>query len=231
LLAFFYLIALPTPAAAITVDAKGAVLIDASSGVVLYEQNAHTELPPASTTKVATALLVLENMPLNKVVTVPDGFVNAGEAGIWLEPGEEQTVEDLMYAMLLRSANDAAQVLAIATAGSEQAFVDMMNKRVAELGLKNTHFTNPHGLHDDNHYTSAYDLAQITRAACALPVFNKIIVTDRHQLPWVKGEYDRVVYNRNNLLNIYEYADGVKNGYTTQAGSCLVSSATKTARV
>ena len=186
----------------VEVPAKAAVVIDADTGKVLFEQNAHEELPPASTTKILTATLVLEHLDLDEVLTVPEGFVNDGEAGIWLEPGEKQTVEALLMAMMLRSANDAAQMLAIGVAGSEEAFADLMNERVAELGLENTHFVNPNGLHDDNHYTSAYDLAMLTREALKNETFNEIITTNRYQLPWVEGEYDRVVYNRNTLLDI-----------------------------
>ncbi|MCI8337011.1 MAG: D-alanyl-D-alanine carboxypeptidase [Peptococcaceae bacterium] len=212
---------------ALECSAKGAVLIDAETGQILWEQNSHVHLPPASTTKVLTALLALENGYLTEVYTVPEDFVNDGEASIWLEPGERQSLENLMYAMLLRSANDSAQIIAIGIAGSQEKFVDMMNEKAASLGLADSHFVTPNGLHHDDHYTSAYDLAMITREAIKYPLFNQIVVTNRWQLPWADNDYDRVVYNRNQLLDIYEYADGIKNGYTKEAGNCLVSSATK----
>ena len=124
-------------AMALTIDASACVLIDASTGRVLYENNAHQALPPASTTKVLTALLVLESIEdLSTTVTLPDDFVNVGESGIQLEPGETHTVGDLLYALMLRSANDAAQALAIAVSGTEDAFVKYMNDRTKELGLK-----------------------------------------------------------------------------------------------
>lgn len=209
------------------VPAKGAILIDAETGKVLWEQNSHEKLPPASTTKVLTALLALENGTITDIYTVPEDFVNDGEASIWLEPGERQSLENLMYSMLLRSANDAAQIIAIGIAGSQEKFVAMMNEKAAELGLTDSHFVTPNGLHHEDHYTSAYDLAMITREAVKYPLFNQIVVTNRWQLPWADNDYDRVVYNRNQLLDIYEYADGIKNGYTKEAGNCLVSSATK----
>ncbi len=226
-LALLLLLVCALPAAALENDAFGAVLIDAESGRVLYEKDSHEELYPASTTKVMTALLVLENLSLTDMVNIPEDFSNPGEASIWLEPGETLSVEDLMQAMLLRSANDAALALAIAVGGSEEEFVNMMNRRAVELGLKDTHFVNPHGLHDELHYTSAYDLAMIARAATDYDVFNRIIVNKKHFLDWSDNEYQRVVYNHNSLLNRYEYADGIKNGYTQQAGSCLVGSASK----
>lgn len=212
---------------AIECGAKGAVLIDAETGQILWEQNSHDHLPPASTTKVLTALLALEKGCLTDIYTVPEDFINDGEASIWLEPGEKQSLENLMYAMLLRSANDSAQIIAIGIAGSQEKFVAMMNEKAAALGLTDSHFVTPNGLHHDDHYTSAYDLAMITREAVKYPLFNQIVVTNRWQLPWADNDYDRVVYNRNQLLDIYEYADGVKNGYTKEAGNCLVSSATK----
>ncbi len=215
------------PAYALEVPAKGGVLLDNATGKVLFQQNSHTHLYPASTTKVLTALLALENLDLSNKITLPKDFVNPGESSIWLEPGEKHSVEDLLMSMMLKSANDAAAALAIGVAGSVEEFAEMMNAKVKELGLTDSHFVNPNGLHDDDHYTSAYDLAMITREALKNEDFNRIIITKRHQLPWVLGEYDRVVYNANTFLKIYEYGDGVKNGYTKQAGNCLVSSATK----
>ncbi len=215
-------------AAALTIDAAACVLIDASTGRVLYENNAHQALPPASTTKVLTALLVLESVEdLSTTVTLPDDFANVGESGIQLEPGETQTIEDLLYALMLRSANDAAQALAIAVSGTEEAFVKYMNDKTEELGLTDSTWQNPHGLDAEGHLTSAYDLAMITREAMKYPLFNQIIVTEQWTLPWPSNVYDRVVYNYNQFLTLYEGADGVKTGYTDTAGNCLVASATR----
>ena len=209
------------------ITAKSAILIDAASGRVLYEQNAHERLPQASTTKITTALIALENAKLTDKIHIPYDFINPGESSIYLEPGEVHTLEDLMYSLLLKSANDAADAIAIGVAGSLEKFIGMMNKRVADLGLKNTHYVNTHGLHHEDHYSSAYDLAMIARETLKIKEFRNIIVTDRHTLPWAGNEYSRVVYNGNRLLGKYDGADGVKTGYTRQAGSCLVVSATR----
>lgn len=209
-------------------SAQSAILIDAGSGRVLFEKNAHDRLPQASTTKITTALIAMEGkQDLKKKITVPSSFVNPGEAGIWLEPGEQHTMEDMLYALLLRSANDAAAVIAYGVSGSEENFVELMNRRVKELGLKDTHYMNPHGLYHENHYSSAYDLAMITKEAMTHKEFCQIIVTKRHVLPWPGHDYSRVVYNGNRLLGSYPGANGVKTGFTRQAGSCLVGSATR----
>ncbi len=222
---------LPTALAATTAvpenTAASAVLIDQSSGRVLYSSNMNTELYPASTTKIMTALLVLENMELDDKITLPDDFVNVGETSLGLEPGARQTVEELLMAMMLRSANDAAQALAIGVAGSVEAFADMMNDKAAELGMKHSHFVNPHGLHNSNHYMSAYDLAIVAREALNNEEFRRIINTENFTVKKVNGGEDFKVANRNGLLSRYQYADGVKTGYTRQAGNCFVASATK----
>lgn len=210
-----------------TLTAVSAVLIDQASGKVIYEKGMHDEHYPASTTKVLTALLALENMELDYKITLPDDYVNVGETNIGLRAGARQTAEELLMATMLYSANDAAQALAIGAAGSEQAFVDMMNQRVAELGLQHTHFANPHGLHSEDHYTSAYDLAMIAREAMDNPDFRRIVTTESFVVRRVNGEENFTVSNRNGLLNQFEFADGIKTGYTRQAGNCIVASATK----
>ena len=210
-----------------TLTAVSAVLIDQASGKVIYEKDMNDEHYPASTTKVLTALLALENMELDYKITLPDDYVNVGETNIGLRAGARQTAEELLMATMLYSANDAAQALAIGVAGSEQAFVDMMNQRVAELGLQHTHFANPHGLHSEDHYTSAYDLAMIARAAMDNPDFLRIVTTESFVVRRLNGEENFTVNNRNGLLNQFEFADGIKTGYTRQAGNCIVASATK----
>lgn len=228
-LVFCCLMILQAPRAyALEIEATSAILIDADSGRVLFEQNAHQSLPVASLTKILTALLTLEHFDdLHQTFTLPADFKNVGESSINLAPGETLTIEDLLYALMLRSANDAAQALAIAVAGSESAFADLMNQRTTELGLTESHWVNPHGLHDDAHYSSAYDLACITRTAMRIPMFNTLISTRTHTIPWAGQEDDRVVSNHNSLLTQYEGADGVKTGYTSKAGNCLVGSATR----
>jgi len=210
-----------------TLTAVSAVLIDQASGKVIYEKDMNDEHYPASTTKVLTALLALENMELDYKITLPDDYVNVGETNIGLRAGGGQTAGGQLMATTLYSANDAAQALAIGVAGSEQAFVDMMNQRVAELGLQHTHFANPHGLHSEDHYTSAYDLAMIARAAMDNPDFRRIVTTESFVVRRVNGEENFTVSNRNGLLNQFEFADGIKTGYTRQAGNCIVASATK----
>ncbi len=213
---------------ALELTAKSAILIDAASGKVLFSQNAEEELSVASTTKILTALIVLEHISdLSQTVTLPADFVNVGESGIYLAAGETQTYEDLLYAMLLRSANDAAQALAIGVAGSEESFVEMMNQRTEELGLTGSHWVNPHGLDAEGHYSTAADLAEIARVALQTPEFNTIVSTYTWTVPWEGNEYDRVVYNHNQFLSLYEGADGVKTGYTSKSGNCLVASATR----
>ena len=216
-------------ASALEIDADAAVLMDAVSGRVLYQSNAHEKLAPASTTKVFTALLVLENVDdLDATVTLPDDFQNVGESGINMEPGDTYSIKDLLYALLLQSANDSAQALAIAVSGSDEAYMELMNKRSVELGLEDSHWANPHGLDDDAHYPSAHDLAVVTREALNYPIFNEIIVTPSYTLALSNSAYDtREIYNHNQFLDLYEGADGVKTGYTTNAGNCPVASATR----
>ncbi len=209
------------------ISAVAAVVIDQASGKVLYDKDMNAEHYPASTTKVLTALLTLENMDIDDKITLPEDYVNVGETSIGLKAGARQTVEELLMALMLYSANDAGQALAIGVAGTEEAFVKMMNQRVSALGLQHTHFCNPHGLHNEDHYTSAYDLAMIARVAMDNPEFRRIVTTDSFTVRKLNGEDNFTVGNRNGLLSQYEYADGIKTGYTRQAGNCIVASATK----
>lgn len=228
LLCFCLIFMFSIPAAALNIDAASCVLIDAATGRVLYENNAHEVLPPASTTKMLTALIALESMDdISQEVTLPDDYVNVGESGIYLEAGETHTLEDMLYALMLKSANDAAQAVAIAISGSEETFVEKMNERVLELGLMDSTFANPHGLDAEGHLTSAYDLAMIAREAVTIPFFNELITTESWYVPWEDNDYERFVYNHNKFLDQYPGADGIKTGYTSKAGNCLVASATR----
>ncbi len=220
--------------AAPSVSAPEAILIDAKTGIVLYERNAHQKAYPASTTKIMTAILALENGNMDEMVTVSFDAVNSisydsSKAGLF--EGETFTLKDMVYTLLVCSANDSANVIAEHIAGDIDAFVEKMNTRAAELGAKNTHFVNTHGLHDDNHYTTAYDLAILTRHALSLPHFRDIIETRQYILePTDKYEEVRYCNSTNHLLNPqspYYYADaiGVKTGYTDRAKSCLVAAA------
>lgn len=217
----------PPAQAAPTLNAKAAILIEQSSGKVLWGQNQTQKMYPASTTKIMTAMLALEKLQMDDKITLPGDFVNVGETGLALRAGTTQTAEELLMAMMLYSANDAAQAVAIGTAGSVDAFVELMNRRVADMELTGTHFANPHGLHNENHYTTAYDLAMIARAALDSDEFRRIINTKSYTLKKLNGESDYTVYNRNDLLSQYDKADGVKTGYTRQAGNTFVGSATK----
>lgn len=206
-------------------QAKAAILVDEGSGRILYAKNAHLRLPPASLTKIMTALVVIENGHLNKEVCVSKCAAETGESSIWLEEGEVLSRMDLLYALMLVSANDAAVALAESVAGTEKAFINRMNSRAGELHLRDTHFVNPHGLQDQSHYTSAFDLAMITREGMQHPFFRKVIATREKNIPWPGHPWQRVLSNKNRLLYRYEGAIGVKTGYTREAGNCLVGAA------
>jgi serine-type D-Ala-D-Ala carboxypeptidase (penicillin-binding protein 5/6) len=210
--------------------ASAAFLLDPQTDDVLYEMNADQALPMASTTKVMTAILVLENANLSDSVTISEHASTVGESSAWLEKGEVLTVEQLLYALLIQSANDAAVALAEHVGGSEEAFVGMMNEKAQELGLENTHFANPHGLDAEGHYTSARDLAITAAYAMRIPLFREIVVSTGYEIPWPGNPYPRVLENHNKLLDMYPYATGIKTGYTLGAGKCLVASASKNGR-
>lgn len=214
---------LPSPPTGIS--ARGAVLMEASSGDVVFAQNPNAKLPMASTTKIMTALVALEALPLNKTVTIPKAAVGIEGSSIYLCEGETLTVEQLLYALLLASANDAAVAIAIAVSGSVEAFAEVMNSRAQDLGLTSTHFVNPHGLDDPNHYTTPRELAMITREALQNPDFRRICSTQRKTIPLHGEEGVRLLINHNKLLKSYEGCIGVKTGYTKKTGRCLVSAA------
>ena len=208
-------------------SAESAILIDAHSGRVLYAKNEQEKRPMASTTKITTALIALEKGNLTDIVTVSKNAAETGESSISLSEGEKISLENLLYAMMLPSANDAAVAISEHIGGTEDNFISMMNERVKILGLKDTHYVTPNGLHKPDHYTTAYDLAFVAREALKLPKFREIIATKRREIPWPGNEWDRVLINKNRLLYRYPYAIGVKNGYTRQAGNCLVGAAEK----
>ncbi len=227
------------------VKAKCALLVDADYGEILFEQNAYEKAYPASITKVMTALLTLEavnskQLGLDDMVTVPEEAMEGlsiygSTQGI--ETGEEISVRNLLYCLLVASANEAANILAIQVSGSVSAFVDRMNERAQELGCTGTHFANPHGLHDDDHYTTAYDIYLIANQAMKDPLFQEIVSTKEYYVPATNLNGQRHFFNTNALLSqlkywgyVYEYATGIKTGHTEEAGRCLVSSATKDGR-
>ena len=215
-----------TKPAAPGVWANAAVLTDAESGRVLYNKAAHVKLPIASTTKMITALVVREHKRLSDKVVISAEAANVGEQGIELVPGETLTVEQLLNALLIQSANDVAYALAQGTAGSVEAFSALMNKKAAELGANDSHFVNPHGLDQSGHYSTAYDLAVIGRALMKDPVLAKIVVTPHYSIPFPPGRAGmRIAQNHNEILTQYSGANGIKTGYTVPAGWCLVASA------
>lgn len=234
LLTIWLTLPLPTSAARQTtldLSAKSAILIDASDGSVLYEKNGRERMGMASTTKIMTALVVCEHLPLDTVVSIPAEAVNTEGSSVYLTAGELLSVEELLYALLLASANDAAVALAIAASGSIEAFAEKMNEKAVALGLSDSNFVNPHGLYDDNHYTTAYDLAMISRAALGEPILRQIVATKKATIPQgvtpdnTEGEAERYLYNHNKMLHLYEGAVGVKTGFTKKTGRCLVSAA------
>ena len=200
-------------------------LLDAESGMLLAAENADARLPMASTTKIMTALVVLDRLPLEHVITVSPDAVGIEGSSVYLFAGEQITVETLLYALLLSSANDAAAALAIETAGSLEGFAALMNEKAAALGLTNTHFCNPHGLHEDGHYTTARELALLTAHALQNEKFVGIVSAQKHSVKQNGTDAARLFFNHNRLLRTYKGAIGVKTGYTKKAGRCLVSAA------
>ena len=222
------------------ISANAAILIDSSSEKVLYSKNENQKMYPASTTKILTAILTIENCNLNDVVTVPYeaiSSITSGYSVAALQTGEQLTVEQLLQVMLVHSANDAANVLAFHVSGSIENFAELMNNKVSELGLTNTHFTNPSGMHNENHYTTAHDLAIIMKYCMKNDTFRSLSSLKYCTIP-ATNKYDVRVFNTTNELLIYDnrdvssnyyykYAIAGKTGYTTQAKNCLVSVAKK----
>ena len=205
--------------------ARAMALLDMDSGEFLCAKNATERLPMASTTKIMTALVVLERLPLDRVVTVPPEATGIEGSSIYLFAGEQITVETLLFALLLSSANDAAVALAIETAGTVSNFAALMNEKATQLGLADTHFCNPNGLHDAQHYTTARDLALLTAHALKNEQFARIVATKKHTAEQNGTGATRLFVNHNRLLGGYEGSIGVKTGFTKAAGRCLVSAA------
>lgn len=219
------------------INSEAGLLIEIKSGNILFSKNANAKMYPASTTKMMTAILTLENCELNEKATVSKNAINlvpSGYTNAKLVAGEEMTIEDLLYGLMLNSANEAANVLAEHISGSIEAFAELMNAKAKELGCTNTHFVNANGMHNENHYTTAEDLAKIGIYCMKNEAFRKIVSTVEYELPATNlyTKNDRIMKNTNALINpksqyYYEYAIGIKTGFTTQAGNCLVSYAQK----
>lgn len=209
------------------VTARAAILLDQATGRILFSKNAHEQLPMASTTKIMTAIIVLESAKIDDVVTVSEYAAHVEGSAVDLEAGEEKTMEELVYGLILRSGNDAATAIAEHMSGSVEKFAERMTNRARELGATQTRFMNPHGLHHEEHYTTAYDLALISAHAMSIPKFHEISTTREKKISWTGREYDRLLRNQNKLLTLYPGADGIKTGWTTPSGRCFVGSATR----
>ncbi len=213
--------------AKVAVSAQSCILIEAMTGHVLYEKNPDAVMPMASTTKLFTALMIRECCQLDEIVTISRSAAGVEGSSSNLQEGERISVEQLLYALLLSSGNDAAEALAEhAFGGNRDAFIDYMNRRAGEMGLVSTAFTNPSGLPDESHFTTARELAQVGRFVHQDAVLSRIVATKNITFTTVDG-ITHSYSNHNSLLRMYDYATGMKTGFTKAAGRCLVSSASK----
>ena len=215
--------ALPVAPNVPNVSAQSAILIEPSANIVIYEKNAHIRLPMASTTKIMTAIVALEHISPSTTIEVSPLAVGIEGSSIYLYAGEHLSMEHLLYALLLESANDAAAAIAIAVAGSVEAFAELMNQKAAELGLNDTHFINPHGLDHEDHYTTASDLALLAAYCMQNEMFRTIVATQRITIPLHDTESARLLLNHNRLLRSFDGTIGLKTGFTKRSGRCLVS--------
>lgn len=214
-------------------EAKAALMYELNSGTLLYTNNADEKMYPASTTKIMTCLIALEQGNLDEVLTVSESVVanrDPDGSNANLIAGEEMTMRDLIYCLMVASANDAGSLISEHIAGSEEAFVELMNQKAAELGCSNTHFANPHGLHDENHYTTARDLAKIMMAALEYDFFQEVYSTKVYTVPATNKSEERRLLSTNYMIEksqVDHYYDerviGGKTGFTTPAGRCLVA--------
>ena len=216
-----------------SVDAKAALIVEKNTGKIIYEKNSETQNYPASVTKILTAILTIENCKLDDTATVSQSAISQVPSGYVVAPlfiGEQMKIKDLLYALMLKSANDAAYVLAEHIGGSVEGFSEMMNKKAKEIGCKNTHFVNPNGIHNDDHYTTAYDMYIISNYAMKNDIFAKIVSTYQYKLP-ATNKYpnnDRIMENTNDFINpksgyYNKIVKGIKTGTTLQAGNCLIT--------
>ena len=204
------------------------MLIEAFSGKSLYEKNADTRFYPASTTKIMTGLLIIEAGDLDATVEVTEEDARVGESSLSIRPGQSYTRRQMLYGLMLKSANDVAHALGRDNGGTAEAFAAKMTQRARELGCTNTSFMNPHGLHHPSHYTSPRDLALIARAAMSQPLFRQIVATQ--QAPWTAPTGTFMLSNHNRLLQRFPGCNGVKTGYTIPAQQVLASSAARAGR-
>jgi D-alanyl-D-alanine carboxypeptidase (penicillin-binding protein 5/6) len=221
----------PTPVLApgeLPLAAQGAIVIDESSGDPLYEKNSAATFYPASTTKILTALIIIESGDLDHEVVIQPEDEKVEPSSLEMKPGEQHTRLEMLYGLMLKSANDVAQALARDNAGSIAAFAEKMNQRARQLGAVNSHFVNPHGLHNKDHYTTPRDLSLIARAAMQQPLFRKIVSTVDYT--WNSPAGPVPLRNHNKLLTRYPGCTGLKTGYTVPAQQVLVSAALRDGR-
>lgn len=208
-------------------ESAGEAVLEVNSGRLLFSRNSEKKLPMASTTKILTAILIIEDNDLDEEIHIPKEACGVEGSSIYLVPGETMTRKDLLYGLMLRSGNDCAEALAILHSGSIEKFADCMNKKAAQIGAKDSHFVNPHGLPDPQHYTTARDLAMIAAYSLRNEIFSEIVSARSYTIPDGGCGYPRLLKNKNKMLYSYEDADGVKTGFTKEAGRCLVTSETK----
>ncbi|XXM74123.1 D-alanyl-D-alanine carboxypeptidase family protein [Lysinibacillus sphaericus] len=215
--------------AAPSVSAQRAVLMDGETGRVLYEKDARSKSRIASITKIMTAVLAVESGRMDEDVTVSENASGTEGSSLFLKTGEKIKLEDLVYGLMLRSGNDSAVAIAEYVGGSLEGFVHLMNQKAAEIGMKDSHFSNPHGLDDhEDHYSTAYDMALLTKYAMENDLYKKIAGTKVHTAPNPEEKWDRKWKNKNRLVTeLYKYSTGGKTGYTKRAKRTLVSTASK----
>ena len=215
----------PLPGHGIKVTARSAIVVDGTTGRVLWAKRVHTRRPIASTTKIMTAIVAMERLGPRSVVTVDRSVRRVPPITEGLRPGERVEAWKLFYGLLLYSGNDDALALAIGAGGTRSRFVALMNEKADALRLRNTHFRSPSGLLDRDNYSSAWDLAALTRYALWNPRFRAVVRTRVKHVPWAPPTWEKIYVNKNHLLGSYPGADGVKTGWTTIAKHCLVASA------
>nr|WP_092067414.1 D-alanyl-D-alanine carboxypeptidase family protein [Dendrosporobacter quercicolus]NSL46577.1 D-alanyl-D-alanine carboxypeptidase [Dendrosporobacter quercicolus DSM 1736]SDL56314.1 D-alanyl-D-alanine carboxypeptidase (penicillin-binding protein 5/6) [Dendrosporobacter quercicolus] len=212
-------------ASPLEITAKSAIVMDASTGKILYEKAAQEQRYPASTTKIMTLIVALEHGNLEDMVTASPKAASTEGSSLWLEPGEKLQLLDLLYGIMLVSGNDATVAVAEHISGSMDNFAKLMTEKAHAIGAKNTNFVNSSGLPDPKHVTTAHDLAKIAAYGYKNPLFTQIVSTKEKVIPWPGKAHDRELYNENKMLWLFDGGNGVKTGYTEDAGRCLVSAA------
>lgn len=205
-------------------NSSSEIVMEINTNRVLHENNANDKKFMASTTKILTAIVIIENCDIDEIITVTDKTVGVEGSSIYLEKGEKLSIRHLLYGLMLRSGNDCAETLAVHCSGSISEFANLMNKTAKKIGAYNSNFVNPHGLHNDEHYTTAYDLALISCYAMKNQDFRQIVGTKSIDIPFTTRGYNRHLINKNKMLNEFEGSNGIKTGFTKKAGRCLVSS-------